>query len=354
MLDRRKAAVLRAIVRDYVRTGQPVGSKAVAGRARIRVSSATIRNDMALLEELGYIQQPYTSAGRVPTDEGYRWFIDNWPGPTWPELPERAQQTIEGLVTSEFRGLEEALEETSQVLSDLTDATAVVVAPPSRKDLLKRVELLPRDDRRATLLLIADTGVVEQGVVEFSEARSEEQLSRLAEKLNDELDGVAFEEIPSRLTAGASGPAVLERGGRTTGGQEPDRAVIASEIDKILSSRTGDRIFRGGTANILSPDKFADISTAHEVVEALEQPTSLTKLVQAARQAGSILIFIGREVPVEQMRACAVVFAPYDVGSDRHGTLGVVGPTRMDYPRTISAVESMARSLSEWLDSSGV
>lgn len=343
MLDRRKAAILRAIVRDYVRTGQPIGSKALAGRARIRVSSATIRNDMALLEELGYIRQPYTSAGRIPTDVGYRWFIDNWPGPAWPDLPERDQQTIEGLVTGDFRGLEEALEETSQILSEVTDATAVVVAPPSRKDLLRRIELLVREERRATLLLIADTGVVEQGVVEFPGERTEEDLSELARSLSAELDGVAFEDIPGRLRLGPRS----ERPGS-------DRQVIAREIESILSHRTGERIFRGGTANILAPDKFPDISTAHEVIEALEQPLALTKLVEAARQAGSILIFIGREVPIEQMRACAVVFAPYDVGTDRRGTLGVVGPTRMDYPRTISAVESMARSLSEWLDSAGV
>lgn len=340
MLDKRKVSILRAIVREYVRSGQPVGSRALAGRAGIEVSSATIRNDMAVLEELGYIWQPYTSAGRIPTDEGYRWFIDNWPANAWPNLPAREQQSIDGMFNSEFRGLEEALEETTQILSDVTRATAVVVAPPSRKDRLRRMELLRREERRATLLLIADTGEVEQGIVEFGQAKAEDSLSRLAAALSKELEGVAFEDIPGRLR-GSSPP-------------DAERSVIADAVDLMISRRGPERVFRGGTANILSPDKFPDMNTAQDVVEALEEPLTLTKLVEAARKARSMLIFIGNEVPVEKMRACAIVFAPYEVRSDLLGTLGVVGPTRMDYPHTISAVESVARSLTEWLGSSGV
>jgi heat-inducible transcriptional repressor len=343
MLDERKSAILRAIVREYVRSGQPVGSKALAGRAGIEVSPATIRNDMAVLEELGYVGHPYTSAGRIPTDHGYRWFIDNWPGRTWPDLPSRERKTIAEMLTTEFRGLDEALEETSQVLSDVTHATAVVVAPPSRKDRLRRLELLRREDQKATILLIADTGVVEQGVVDFEEAPTEEGLSKIATQLSGELEGTAFEDIPAQLRA--------PRGGI---GRDKDRDLIADEIDGLISRRSAERIFRGGTANILSPGKFRDLETAQDVVEALEEPLTLTKLIDAARKAGSMLIFIGTEVPVQKMQACAIVFAPYEVRSDLSGTLGVVGPTRMDYPHTISAVESVARSLSEWLGTTGV
>lgn len=339
MLDRRKAAVLRAIVREYVRTGQPVGSKTLADRGRIKASSATIRNDMALLEELGYIRQPYTSAGRIPTDVGYRWFIDNWPGTTWPDLPDRDQSMIDEMMHGEVRGLDEALEETSHVLSEVTHSTAVVVAPPARKDLFARLELLRRDSRRATLLMIADTGEVGQGIVEFTKEKSEAELTRLASSLSDELRGASFEEAPAVIRTSMEGSA-----------PDPDRERIAQEVETILSTRFSDRIFRGGTSNMLSPDKFPDLSTAQDVVEALEQPVVLTRLIEAARQAQSMLIFIGREVPVEKMQACAVVFAPYDVGADRQGALGVVGPTRMDYPHTISAVEQIAHSLSNWLN----
>lgn len=343
MLDDRKSAILRAIVREYVSSGQPVGSKTLAGRGGIEVSPATIRNDMAVLEELGYVGHPYTSAGRIPTDLGYRWFIDNWPGRSWPDLPSRERKTIAEMVTTQFRGLDEALEETSQVLSDVTRATAVVVAPPSRKDRLRRLELLKREDRKATLLLIADTGVVEQSVVDFGEAKSEDELTKKAGELSRELEGAAFEDIPALLRHSQPGVDL-----------DLDRETIADEISALISRRSVEKVFRGGTANILSPGKFRDLETAQDVVEALEEPLTLTRLIEAARTAGGMLIFIGNEVPVQKMQACAIVFAPYEVRSDLSGTLGVVGPTRMDYPHTISAVESVARSLSEWLSVTGV
>lgn len=324
---------MRAIVRDYVRHGQPVGSKSLAVRHRLKVSAATIRNDMAVLEELGYLTQPHTSAGRIPTDLGYRWFIDNWPGPNWPALAPRQQETIDELVRTEHRGLDEALDSTSHVLSDLTEATAVVVAPPSQKNLLRRLELLTRDDGRVTLLLIADSGVVEQGILEVPE--KEGDLDAAARRLSAELDGVAFEDLAAALRKSPK-PSKL-------------RSKIAEEVDRIFGDRAWERVFRGGTANILSKEKFPDISIAHEVVDALEHPQTLSGLIEVARHAGDIVVFIGSEVPVEQMRSCAVVVRRFEAGSDRVGTLGVVGPTRMDYPHTIAAVEAVARSLTHLL-----
>lgn len=337
VLDKRKATILRAVVRDYVRTGQPIGSKVLAQKHRLSVSPATVRNDMALLEELGYIRQPHTSAGRVPTDVGYRWFVDNWPAPSWPVLPRRDRQAIDVIWRSDFWGIDEALDSTSHVLSELTEATAVIAAPISRKDRLRRIELLRRDDRRATVLLIADTGVVEQGVVEFPEARSEEQLCDIAEVLSARLAGVTFEELPTKTCE-------LEA-------SDVDACRIGEEIGHVLARRARDRIFRGGTANILSPDKFSDPAVALQVIHALEQPAVLSRLLEATREAATVLVFIGQEVPVEQMRACSAIFASYDAGAGRRGTLGVVGPTRMDYPHTISAVEAVARTLSTLLDS---
>lgn len=367
MLDSRKAAILRAIVHEYVRTGQPVGSRVLADRYALGVSPATIRNDMSLLEELGYIHQPHTSAGRVPTDHGYRWFVDNWPGPTWPVLPPRERAAVEAMWRTKFRELEEMLDSTSQILSDVTEATAVVSAPTSQRDGLRRLELLARDDRRATLLLIADTGNVEHAVVELARPRSEDELSELARSLTQRLAGTAFEDMPAAIRApsapsgsrpsgasprsAAAAPSSSATGQAAQQGDEEDLARIAQEIDRMLAQRARERIFRGGTAKILAPDKFSDLSIAHQVIEALEYPPNLSSLFAAVRQAGEILVFIGREVPVEQMQSCAVVFATYDAGGDRRGTLGVVGPTRMDYPHTISAVEAVARSLSRMFDS---
>jgi heat-inducible transcriptional repressor len=333
MLDRRKGAILRAIVRDYVRSGQPVGSQTLGRRYRLKISPATIRNEMAQLEEQGFLTHPHTSAGRIPTDRGYRWFVDNWPGRTWPALPDRQRIRIEHLTSFDFRGLEEALEGTSRVLSEVTEATAVVVAPPVRKNLLRRLELIPRDDGRVTLLLIADTGVVEQGLVDLPETTSE-QLYALAADLSIELEGVAFEDLSGKV-----------RGA----GKVPARSRIAAEVERITGT-TPERVFREGTANILTPEKFPDIAVAHEVVEALESPSTIAGLADAARRTEHVTVFIGGEVPVRQMRSCAVVISSYEAGTGRVGTLGVVGPTRIDYPHTISAVQAVSRSLSEILD----
>jgi heat-inducible transcriptional repressor len=336
MLDDRKATILRAIVGDYIRAGQPVGSRTLVERYRLRVSSATIRNDMSLLEELGYIVRPHASAGGIPTDQGYRWYVDHWPA-AWPALPARQRAAIAGAFASGFAALEEALDSTSHVLARLTEAVAVVAAPPARENLLRRIELLARGSRRAALLLIGDTGTVEQGLVEFDEDRTEEQLSDLARSLNEVLGGRGFEELPSRILG--------------LPGMDEARRRIAAEIERILSRRGWERVFRDGTANILLAEKFADLETAYGVVNALEQPSVLSELLEAARRAGSILVFIGQENPIPGMHACATVLATYEVGPQRRGTLGVVGPTRMDYPHTISAVDAVARSLSGLLAS---
>ncbi|HVE76924.1 MAG TPA: heat-inducible transcriptional repressor HrcA [Actinomycetota bacterium] len=343
-LDSRKATVLRAVVREYVRAGQPVGSRTLSERYRLKVSAATIRNDMAVLEELGFISQPHTSAGRIPTDLGYRWFLDNWPGVKWPELPTAEQQAISAIGRVEYAGLDEALRSASQVLSDVTDATAVVAGPPTQKNRLRRLELLQRPDGRATLLLIADTGVVKQGVTDVPAGLGADQLEDMGRQLSGALEGVSFDKLASQMVDEDE-----DESAKASKRKELKRSV-AKEVTRIIQSSSEERIYRGGTAHILSPDKFQDIQTAHNVVEALESPPLLGELLDRARQSPAVLVFIGREVPIEEMQACAVVFSPYEVDHETVGSLGVIGPTRMDYPHTISAVAAAARSLSKLLE----
>jgi heat-inducible transcriptional repressor len=344
VLDSRKGAVLRAIVREYVRAGQPVGSKALTESYGLAVSAATVRNDMALLEDLGYIHRPHSSAGGVPTDKGYRWFIDNWPGHAWPELPPGQERAIREAFEGGFRALEEALDTTSQVLSEVTEAVAVVAAPPARQNRLRRLELLARADGRVGVLLIADTGQVEQGIMDFPEPLGgqggawdlEQEALEVAARLNAELSGAAFEDLPARI--GAS--------------PDPDgyRQLIAAEIQRMVTSSTWERIYRGGTANILSREKFSDLEIAHGVVGALERPLVLAALLREVRGAAAVLVLIGQENPIAQMQTCATVLASYGAGTAQGGTLAVIGPTRMDYPHTISAVNLVVRSLSGLLD----
>ncbi|HWI02262.1 MAG TPA: heat-inducible transcriptional repressor HrcA, partial [Acidimicrobiales bacterium] len=335
-LDRRKASILRAIVREYVKSGQPVSSKALVERYKLQVSAATIRNDMGVLEELGYIVQPHTSAGRIPTDLGYRWFVDNWPGTSWPEIPDQDRRAIDVVLDAEFRGLDYTLDSTSHVLSTLTEAAGIAMAPPSRRNQLRRIDLIMRDARRATMLLVAHNGEVEQGVVEFSEDMTEDLLDDLARDLNVKLKGLDFQDL-AKTILGVENVAVGWK-------------AVAEEIEDVMEAGASQRIFRGGTANILSRRYFSDMETVQEIVDALEHPRVLSGLMTAVTDSATVLVFIGQEVPVEQMRACTVIFAPYGAGDDRQGSVGVIGPTRMDYPHTIAAVEAVARRLSTLLE----
>lgn len=338
-LDRRKASILRAIVREYVKSGQPVASKTLVERYKLQVSAATIRNDMGVLEELGYIVQPHTSAGRIPTDLGYRWFVDNWPGTSWPEVSQEDRRAIDVVLDAEFRSLDYTLDSTSHVLSTLTEAAGIAMAPPSRRNNLRRLDLIMRDARRATMLLVARNGEVEQGIVEFGEDKTEDELDDLAKALNAKLEGVEFNSLVKTILA--------------TENVSADWKAVADEIEDVMEDGASQRIFRGGTANILSPRHFADMETVQEIVDALEHPRVLSGLMTAVTDSATVLVFIGQEVPVEQMRACTVIFAPYGAGDDRQGSVGVIGPTRMDYPHTIAAVEAVARRLSALLENAG-
>lgn len=328
---------MRAVVREYVKTGQPVASRTLVDCYRLQVSAATIRNDMSVLEELGYIVQPHTSAGRIPTDLGYRWFVDNWPGTAWPEITEAERRAIDLVLDAEFRGLEYTLDSTSQVLSKLTEAAGIALAPPQRKNVLRRLELFGRDPRRATMLLIARSGEVEQAVVEFSQDKTDDDLGDIARALNAVLVGVAFDKLAQTV--------------REQQETSVDQLSVAQEIDEVIAAGSSQRIFKGGTANILSGRAFSDLQTVHEIVDVLEHPMVLSSMLSQASGLTTMLVLIGQEVPVEQMRTCTVIFAPYDAGADRQGSIGIIGPTRMDYPHTMAAVEAVARRLSSLLES---
>ncbi|HEX2149001.1 MAG TPA: heat-inducible transcriptional repressor HrcA, partial [Actinomycetota bacterium] len=276
-LDRRKASILRAIVREYVKSGQPVASKTLVERYKLQVSAATIRNDMGVLEELGYIVQPHTSAGRIPTDLGYRWFVDNWPGTSWPEVSDQDRRAIDVVLDAEFRSLDYTLDSTSHVLSTLTEAAGIAMAPPSRRNNLRRLDLIMRDARRATVLLVARNGEVEQGVVEFGEDMTEDELDDLAKALNAKLEGVEFSSLVKTILA--------------TENLSADWKAVADEIEDVMEAGASQRIFRGGTANILSPRHFADVETVQEIVDALEHPRVLSGLMTAVTDSATVLVF---------------------------------------------------------------
>ncbi|MDI9884161.1 heat-inducible transcriptional repressor HrcA [Streptomyces sp. HNM0645] len=335
MLSERRLEVLRAIVQDYVGTEEPVGSKALTERHRLGVSPATVRNDMAVLEEEGFIAQPHTSAGRIPTDKGYRLFVDKLAGVKPLSSPERRaiQNFLEGAVD-----LDDVVARTVRLLAQLTRQVAVVQYPSLTRSTVRHVELLALAPARLMLVLITDTGRVEQRHVDCPAPFSDTSLADLRARLNSRVVGRRFTDVP-QLVQDLPESFDLE-----------DRATVSTVLSTLLETLvedTEERLMIGGTANLT---RFAhDFPlTIRPVLEALEEQVVLLKLLGEAKDSG-MTVRIGHENLHEGLTSTSVVAVGYGSGDEAVAKLGVVGPTRMDYPGTMGAVRAVARYVGQIL-----
>jgi len=334
VLDDRKLAVLRAIVEDYVSTNEPVGSKALVDRHNLGVSPATIRNDMAVLEEQGYIVQPHTSAGRIPTDKGYRLFVDRLSGVKPFSAAER--RAIESFLAGAY-DLDDIVMRTVRLLAQLTRQVAVVQYPSLTQSRVRHVELVPLADRRVLLVLITDTGRVEQRAVELPGRIAEDSITQLRAVLNACLDGRKLTEVVSVVAGLPERVAPDERA---------NAAAVFSVILETLVERHEERVVVGGAAN-LTPADFA--RGLQEVLEALEEQVVLMRLLGEVGDDPSLTVRIGAENDVQGLRSTSLVASGYGTGEHALARLGVLGPTRMDYPTAIGAVRAVARYVGQIL-----
>jgi heat-inducible transcriptional repressor len=336
MLDERKLAVLRAIVEDYVATCEPVGSKALVERHHLGVSPATVRNDMATLEEEGYITQPHTSAGRVPTDSGYRLFVDRLG--TIKTLSVAERRAIERFLDGAI-DLDDIMLRTVRLLAQVTRSVAVVKYPSLTRSRVRHVELVPITAARLMVVVITTTGRVEQRVVEVPTPFDDEQLAALRDRINDAAVNRLLGDVPGEVDEIVSMfPASL-------------RASVSAVVGTMLESlveESEDRLVLAGTANLaLFGGDFP--GTIRPVLEALEEHVVLLHLL-AESVDDDVTVRIGHELPIAGLSTTSVVAASY--GDAGEGRLGVVGPTRMDYPGTISAVRAVARYVGRALEES--
>ena len=352
-LDDRKLAVLRAIVEDYVATQEPVGSKALVERHKLRVSPATVRNDMAVLEEEGYLRQPHTSAGRVPTDKGYRLFVDRLSRikPLTPAERRAIERFLLGAVD-----LDDVVHRTVRLLAQLTRQVAVVQYPSLSRSRVRHLELVPISTTRIMRVLITDTGRVEQRLVDLPAPVEAQLVNDMRQVLNDALGGLLFVEttIPIQRLCEQARPDL--RGPLTT---------LATVLLETLAERPEERIALAGTANLTRGGSLDFAGTLRPILEALEEEVIMLKLFGAVREpsigisgpperAGSgeddmTRVYIGDENEFEDLRATSVVSTGYGPGNTVVGGLGVLGPTRMDYPATIATVRAVARYVGDVL-----
>ncbi|MBX9388923.1 heat-inducible transcriptional repressor HrcA [Streptomonospora nanhaiensis] len=334
MLDDRKLAVLRAIVEDYVATKEPVGSKALADRHTLGVSPATIRNDMVALEEEGYITQPHTSAGRVPTDKGYRLFVDRLS--TVKPLSSAERRAIETFLGGAV-DLDEIVARTVRLLAQLTRQVAVVQYPSLTRSAVQHVELVPLAAQRVMMVLITDTGRVEQRVIDGLDRVGGDAVETLRQMLNRALVGQWLTDVPGAVE---DLPAQLPPDDR------PLAAAVLSVLLESLVERHDEKIVLGGTANLAAMDFSASL---RDVLEALEENVVLLRLLGEMGDAPMLTVRIGAENSHEGFKSTSIVSAGYGIGDQPLAKLGVVGPTRMDYPGTMGAVRAVARYLGQIL-----
>jgi heat-inducible transcriptional repressor len=334
VLDERKLAVLRAIVEDYVSTTEPVGSKSLVDRHHLDVSPATIRNDMAVLEEQGFIAQPHTSAGRVPTDKGYRLFVDRLS--SIKPLSAAERRAIETFLAGAY-GLDDVVMRTVRLLAQLTRQVAVVQYPSLTRSSIRHVELVSLSPEKLLVVLITDTGRVEQRTIDLPDPSDEDAIVQLRAVLNACLDG--------RKLADAA-DIVADLAERVPVQHQPNASAVFSALLENLVERHEEKIVFGGTANLAAPDFTTGL---RNVLEALEEQVVLMRLLGESTDAAMLTVRIGAENPVEGLRATSVVSTGYGGGDQVLAKLGVLGPTRMDYPGTMGAVHAVARYVGEIL-----
>ena len=340
MLDDRKLAVLRAIVEDYVSTQEPVGSKSLVERHMLGVSSATVRNDMAVLEEEGFITQPHTSAGRIPTDKGYRLFVDRLSAVRPLSSAERRAIStfLEGAVD-----VDDVVQRTVRMLAQLTRQVAIVQYPTLTRSTVRHVELVAMQPTRLLVVLITSSGRVDQRIVELLEPMSDAVLGDLRARVNTACLGQRLPEAAVRL-------------GQLVHDFAPDDRPVASLVVTTLveafsDERSDERVAVGGAANLVRYGADFDRSV-RPVLEALEEHVVLLTLLGEATSPSLLTVRIGSEVPFEEFSSTSVVATSYGSGDEALATLGVVGPTRMDYPATMAAVRAVARYVGRSLDDS--
>ncbi len=331
-MDDRKAAILRAIVEEYVATAQPVGSQTVA-RTGLGVSSATVRNDMTVLEREGYLVQPHTSAGRIPTDMGYRYFVDHF-------IKQRALPAAERRAVSEFfasahRALEDLLHETSQMLARVTDHAAVVVGPPHDVAQVRTVQLVPLHPGVVLAIAVLSNGAVLKHTLHIPSEPDEATVAAASAALNGHLGGRPLPDTGDDISSGD---------------QLVDAIVEAARAGFVEASAASgsEALYVGGTSRLATEQAFATADRTARLLELLEHQVVVVSLVRNLLDQG-VNVSIGAENEMDELRDCAIVLAPYEVEGEIAGTVGILGPTRMDYRQAMGAVAAVSDQLGRLL-----
>lgn len=336
-MDSRKEKILEAVVLDYIETAEPVGSRTISKKYDLGVSSATIRNEMADLEEMGLIEQPHTSAGRIPSEAGYRYYVDYLMHKS--DIQEEAKQLITTTIHNKREQVGEVLRDSMKLLADVTNCTTVMMLDDKRGTTLKLLQLLPVEPGKALMVIIMEDDKIENRFLDIPESMTKEDLELVSMMINQNLRGLKVDDWQRNILENIFQNLTHQR-------QVVDCAL--EMLSSILGfQNTDNKIYLGGGLNMLSQPEFKDVAKVKNLLESLEQQEVLAQLMEADDNETGITVKIGAETGLDQVKDCSVIVANYKVKGETVGKVGLIGPTRMDYATAISMLNTMALTLEE-------
>ncbi|MBO5278929.1 MAG: heat-inducible transcription repressor HrcA [Lachnospiraceae bacterium] len=340
-LDERKLKILKAIIRNYLETGEPVGSRTISKYTDLNLSSATIRNEMADLEELGYIVQPHTSAGRIPSDKGYRLYVDDMMKEKEQEVSgkEKEVEEMKEFLIERVDKVELLLQQMAKLLAENTNYATMITAPQYNKNKVKFIQLSRMEAGKLLVVVVIDGNIVKNTILDVEEEMTDETLLQLNMLCNTSLNGLSLNEINLGVIAKLKEQAGIHR------------EIVGSVLDAVADAITVDddlEIYTSGATNIFRYPELSDQEKAKNLIGAFEEKELLTNLVQESldkEDRQGIQVYIGSETPVQMMKDCSVVTATYELEEGVKGTIGIIGPKRMDYEKVVNTLKTLTAQL---------
>ncbi len=337
-LDKRKRMILQTIIDDYIDTAEPIGSRTIARKHELGLSSATIRNEMSDLEEMGYLAQPHTSAGRVPSVKGYRLYVDELM--KLRELSARETELIKDALQSRINELGDIIKHASAVLSRVTEYTSMAVTPNMNRSKLKAVQVVPVDSGKALIVAVTNTGVVRNCIVRISESLTPDALIRISNILNDKLSGLTLEQINTK---------VIREIEKLIGAYSENLKPILDGVKNCIDQVDNNELYIDGTTKIFNHPEFRDIVKARELLDIMDAKDLMARLLRSTGENGEIRVRIGSENELDEIKDCSLITASYSLEDALLGTIGVIGPIRMDYAGVIASLRYISKMLNREL-----
>ena len=342
-LDKRKIKILKAIIASYIDNAEAVGSRTISKKYELGVSPATIRNEMSDLEDMGFLVQPHTSSGRIPTDKAYRYYVDD----LWKKASNSKDSNLSEIIKvidEEAHEMDSVMKNSVRILSQFTKYTSFIIAPHLRKSIIKRIQLVPIVDTKILLVIILQSNIVKQVTLKLNSPIPFDQMERISSVLSEKLSGFKLEDVNLELKE-----SLIEQLYDMRGNSGDSLIELVPFIMNHISKLEDINVYSDGITNILNLPEYNDHEKAKEFISFVENKDSVASLLQFVGK-NDLDISIGRENPYEELRDCSLITATYKFNGKIIGKIGVIGPTRMDYQKVISTVKSMSEAMNEIID----